>query len=113
MVYWSRLPAMPIEVRLSSIASTSGGTEMFSMMNFAMWMPYSLRSSESTPASCMPIRSWCAARSSIGIRAVARALPSRPTIICRRYSDTSSVRNCGSVPTSSLSSFGASTTRIE
>ena len=113
LVYWSRLPAMPIEVRLSSIASTSGGTEMFSMMNFAMWMPTSLRSSDSTPASCTPIRSWCAARSSMGTCAVARALPSRPTIIWRRYSCTSSVRNCGSVPTSSLSSLGGSTTRAE
>ena len=41
----------------------------------------------------------------------ARAVPSRLTIICRRYSCTSSVRNCGSVPTSSRSSLVASMTR--
>ena len=110
-VYWSRLPTMPIWVRRSSAASTSGGTEMFSMMNLGISMPTLARSSDSAPASRSPMVSWCAARSSIGTCAVASALPSRLTIIWRRYSSTSSVRNCGSVPTSSRSSLAASTTR--
>ena len=38
-VYWSRLPSTPICDRLSSAASTSGGSEMFSTKNCVSVMP--------------------------------------------------------------------------
>ncbi len=110
-VYRSRSPTAPMLVRLSSACSTSGGTDTFSMTNLGIAIPTSASSSVSTAASRRPIASWCAARSSSGTPAVASAPPSRPTISCRRYSCTSSVRNCGSVPTSSRSSCAGSTTR--
>ncbi len=102
---------MPIRDRVSMACSTSGGSEMFSMTNVGTAMPTGLSSSVSTAASRVPIAFCCVARSSIGTPEVASALDSRPTINCRRYSCTSSVRNCGSVPASSRSSAAASTTR--
>ncbi len=106
------LPTMPIWLRLSIAASTSGGSEMFSMTNFGIVMPTEASSALSAPASLSPICPCWVARSSIGTPAVASAVPSLPTMIWRRYSETSSVRNCGSVPASSLSSATGSTTRM-
>ena len=49
----------PIEVRLSIASSTSGGSEMFSMMNFGICDAERRRARRSsTPASCLPISSW-------------------------------------------------------
>jgi hypothetical protein len=46
---------MPISVRLSRASSTSGGSEMFSMMNRGISMPTPARSAVSTWASRSPM----------------------------------------------------------
>ncbi len=83
-VYWSRLPAIPILARVSMASSTSGGSEMFSMMNVGTAIPTGFSSWVSTPASLVPMDSCWVARSSIGTPEVASALPSLPTISWRR-----------------------------
>ena len=113
LAYWSRLPTMPIWERLSSASSTSVGREMFSMMNRGTATPIDASSALSTWASRSPMACWLAARSSTDSPLAASAGPRWPTIRWRRCSATSSVRNCGSVPTSSRSSSGGSTTRRE
>ncbi len=103
---------MPIRLRASMACSTSGGSEMFSMMNFGIAMPCdAISSSDSILASRSPSSLWRAARSSMGMPELPSSVPSFPTISCRRYSSTSSVRNCGSVPASSFSSLAGSVTR--
>ncbi len=105
---------MPIEVRLSSASSTSGGSEMFSMTNFGTAMPRSVDSSSvSRAASWSPRSPWCAATSMTGMPDDERTLAKWLTTFWRRYSCTSSVRNWGSVPTSSRSSSRGSETLAE
>ncbi len=83
------------------------GSEMFSITNRGTLMPMSarLRGQRAAPA-CAAMACWFAARSSIGTFALASAVPTWPTMVWRRNSETSSVRNCGSVPTSCAQQLG-------
>src|SRR6266566_3167508 len=60
-------PITPIEVRLSMAASTSGGSEIFSMTNLVSSRPNALKSWSSLPRRIPPSSSYCDARSSAAI----------------------------------------------
>ena len=81
------------------------------MMNRGMATPIDANSALSAWASRSPSACWFAAMSSTDIPELASAGARWLTIRCRKCSATSSVRNCGSVPTSSWRSSGGSTTR--
>ena len=95
---------------MSSAAETSGGSEMFWMMNLGIATPMSAKAVVNVPASVSEIFCWLAARSSIGTPEVASAVPTSLTIFSRRKSWTSSVVKLGSVPTSWRSSAAGSVT---